>query len=123
MAAKIVPPVALGELRRDLNNPTLAIYLVVGREQSDAWLTGESVIADMARSHAYLLTRASDANDWNDSAEASGWPEGTAWGGGEPVGICFGFGNVPRIYLTREQAEDVVVVGAAHARAQELGRL
>lgn len=122
MTSKIVPPVALSELRRDLDNRTLAIYLVVGPEQSDAWLTGESVIADMARSHAYLLTRASDADDWNDHGAASGWPEGTAWGGGKPVGICFGFGAVPLIYLTRAQAEDVIVVGEAHVRAQELSR-
>jgi len=123
MASKVVPPVTLDELQQDLSSPTWAIYVVVGRAPSDAWLTAESVIGDVARSHAYLLTRASDADDWIDSPEASGWPEGSPWNGGTPTAICFGFGAVPRIYLTREQAEDIAVVGEAHVRAQELSRV
>ena len=120
MASHTIPPAALGQLRHDLDTPSWGVYLVIGQVQDDAWLAAKAVIGAMARSEAYLITNSDDANEWKNDPNASGWPVGSDWGGGGPTGVCFGFGATPRIYLTREQAEDVLIVSAAYVKALEL---
>lgn len=120
MTSHTIPPAALSQLRHDLDTPSWAVYLVIGQVQDVAWLAAKAVIDAMARSDAYLVTNSEDAKEWRKDPKASGWPVGSNWSGGEPTGICFGFGAIPRIYLTREQAEDVSIISAAHVKALEL---
>jgi hypothetical protein len=110
----------MSQLRHDLDTPSLGVYLVLASAEDDAWPAAKAAIGAMARSEAYLILDSADADEWKNDSGVSGWPLGSAWVGGEPTGICFGYGGHPRIYLTREEAEDVATVSLAHAKAMEL---
>jgi len=122
MSSHVIPPASLDQLQHDLETPSRNVTVVIGQEGDKAWRSARVSVGAMPRSEAYLLTRSSDASEWTDDPNASGWPAGSAWEGGTPTTICFGVGTIPRLYLNRAQAEDNVIVTAAHAKALELSR-
>jgi hypothetical protein len=97
---KSIPPATLADLEADLARPRRSVYVYFGNDTDAGWAAARSAVGRLAWCMTYLVS----------DREALGARLPDWVGAKRPKGIVFGRGVVPHRLLSKEEAEDSLVV-------------
>ena len=101
-----IPPSNLNEVKKLLDDPNCDCYMIVGTESGLAWEIAMALEIDMPPLKAIRIQSRDDAAEW-----LQGHPDA--------VGIAFGYGTIPKFYLTKTEAENKKYVADKIEEAQD----
>jgi hypothetical protein len=101
-----LPPLSWEDLQEPLQDPSLSVYLYIGKEADKGWKVAKAIYGLMPRLRVYLV---------KDIALI-----GELVGSKKPRGVVFGWEPKPYAFLTAAQASDMLIVAQkiAEARAE-----